>query len=105
MLQYSVSSLYRVKYILMYSIQYIVIYTIKCRKKCVVHWRGGREGSFPEGTGQPLLAPFKACTMYSTVYCTVQQMMDSIIYSIVYSLLYSRVVSSKSTIGKKKVVS
>ena len=99
------SLLYRVKYILMYSVQYIVMYTLQCRVKCVVHWRGGREGSFPERTGQPLLPPFKACTVCSTVYCTVQQIMNSIIYSIVYSLLYSRVFSSKGTIGKKKVVS
>ena len=58
-------------YILRYSVQFFVINILQCRVKCVVHWRGGREGSFPERTGQPLLPPFKACTVCSTVYCTL----------------------------------
>ena len=89
----------------MYSVQFIVMNILQCRVKCVVHWRGGRDCSFPERTGQSLLPTFKACAVCSTFYCTVQQIMNSIIYSIVYSLLYSRVFSSKGTIGKKKVVS
>ena len=81
------------------------MYTLSCGVKCVVHWKGGKEGSFPEIKGQPVLPPFKACAVCSTAYCTVQQIIYSIIDIIVYSLLYSRVFSSKGTICKKKVVS
>ena len=55
----------------MFSVQFIVMNILQYRVKYEVHWRGGREGSFPERTGQPLLAPFKACTVCSTVYCTL----------------------------------
>ena len=43
---------------------------LQCRVKCVAHWRGAREGSFPERTGQLILPPFQASTVMSTVYCT-----------------------------------
>ena len=48
----------------MYGVQFIVMSILQCRVKCLVHLRRGREGSFSERTGQPLLAPFKAYTMY-----------------------------------------
>ena len=93
-------TVFSVKYIPMYSVQFIVMDILRCRVKCVVHWRGGREGSFPKRTCQPLLPAFKACTVGSTVYCKVIQIMNSIIYSIVFSILYNRVFSSKGTRGK-----
>ena len=43
----------------MYSEQFFVMNILQCRVKCVVHWRGEKEGSFPERTGQPLLPPLK----------------------------------------------
>ena len=66
---------------LLYSVKYNPMYILQCRVKCVLQRRGGREGSFPERTGQPLLPPFKASTVYSTIYCAVQQIKNFIIYS------------------------
>jgi hypothetical protein len=75
-----VSLRYRVKHIPMYSVQFIVMNILQCRVKCVVHWRGGKEGSCPERKGQPLLPPFKACTVCSTVYFTLHSMQYSLLY-------------------------
>ena len=54
----------------MYSVQFIVMSILQCRVKFVVHWRGGREGSFPEKTGHALLALLIACTMHWCLYST-----------------------------------
>ena len=59
----------------MYSVQFIVMSILQCRVKCVVHWRGGREGSFPERTGQPLLSPF----FKKHVQCAVQFIVQYIV--------------------------
>ena len=87
----------------MFSIHCIVMDILQCRVKCVVYWRGGRERSFSERTGQPLRPHFEACTVCSIVYCAVQHILNPIIYSIVCSKLYSRVFRSKGTRGKPKI--
>jgi hypothetical protein len=65
----------------MYSAQFLTMSISKCRVKCVVHWRGGREGSFPERTGQPLLPPFLK-RMYNVQYSLLYIVTNNDLYNI-----------------------
>jgi hypothetical protein len=62
----------------MYSVQFIVMNILQCRTTCVVHWKGSREGSFPERTVQPLLPPFKVCTVYCTFVFSDENILEEV---------------------------
>jgi hypothetical protein len=49
-------------------LQFIIMNILQRRVKCVVHWREGREGSFPERTGQPILPPTVCSMQYSLLH-------------------------------------